>query len=229
MPATIRDVARLAGVSSAAVSKVLTNADNSIRVSEATSKRILRAARKLKYRPDIRARFLFQRRTQTIAFITDYSTLGTHYSHMTLSRCANQFLKHDHTTTVLFYDPQETETIERIQAMVEEGRFDGAILVSTDLPAIITSLERRDVPYIIVNPAHARRFDTIMFDEEDNLRLAFNCLLEAGHRHIGYLDYTKARDPHLTVSRRRDAYLRLCHEHHVPPYFFSEDFADVSG
>lgn len=63
MPATIRDVARLAGVSVATVSRALNGASN---VLPDTRERILRAARELRFVPSGAARSLITRRTDTI-------------------------------------------------------------------------------------------------------------------------------------------------------------------
>jgi LacI family transcriptional regulator len=63
MPATIKDVARAAGVSVATVSRALNGADN---VLPGTRQRILDAARELRFTPSGAARSLITRRTDTI-------------------------------------------------------------------------------------------------------------------------------------------------------------------
>jgi LacI family transcriptional regulator len=65
---TIKDVARLAGVSPATVSKALNNAPY---VSDETRVRVQDAARKLNFRPNTIARSLKVSRTLTIGIITD--------------------------------------------------------------------------------------------------------------------------------------------------------------
>src|SRR5262245_26967446 len=61
--ATIKDVARAAGVSAATVSYVL---NQSAPVSEATSRRVLEAVERLGYQPHQQARNLQQQRTATL-------------------------------------------------------------------------------------------------------------------------------------------------------------------
>jgi LacI family transcriptional regulator len=63
MPATIKDVARAAGVSVATVSRALNGLDN---VLPDTRQRILDAARELRFTPSGAARSLITRRTDTI-------------------------------------------------------------------------------------------------------------------------------------------------------------------
>ena len=62
MPVTLKTIAREVGVSAMAVSSVL-NRRGSTRVSEATRERILEAARRLEYRPNLGARGLRRQRT----------------------------------------------------------------------------------------------------------------------------------------------------------------------
>ena len=64
--AQIKDVAKQAGVSVASVSRVLTG---QAKVSEATTQRVLAAVKALDYRPDLAARRLRSRRTDTIGLI----------------------------------------------------------------------------------------------------------------------------------------------------------------
>ncbi len=66
--ATISDVARLAGVSTATVSKVLNSTGS---IGAETRTRVLDAARKLNYQPNNIARSLRSRRTRTVGIITD--------------------------------------------------------------------------------------------------------------------------------------------------------------
>jgi LacI family transcriptional regulator len=66
MPATIRDVARAAGVSVATVSRALNGGD---KVLPATRQRILLAARELRFTPSGAARSLITRRTETIGLL----------------------------------------------------------------------------------------------------------------------------------------------------------------
>jgi LacI family transcriptional regulator len=65
---TIRDVAQLANVSPATVSKVLNDAPH---VSESAKERVLSAVSKLNFRPNIIARSLKKSQTATIGLLTD--------------------------------------------------------------------------------------------------------------------------------------------------------------
>lgn len=64
--ATIRDVAKLAGIAPSTVSRVVTG---SSRISVETQERVRSAVRKLDYRPNAIARSLARRSAQTIGFL----------------------------------------------------------------------------------------------------------------------------------------------------------------
>ena len=68
MRSSIKDVARLAGVSPATVSYVINRVD-SVKISEGTRKRVVDAARKLGYQPNPAARSLKGKGTRTIGLV----------------------------------------------------------------------------------------------------------------------------------------------------------------
>ena len=70
MGVTIKDVAKLAGTSTATVSKVL---NDSYSISEATRKKVQQAMVELNYHPNQRARNFARQNSNTVAFVT---TLG---------------------------------------------------------------------------------------------------------------------------------------------------------
>src|SRR5205823_12888175 len=65
----IRDVARLAGVSTSTVSRVLNGHTGNVTISAATAERVRRATTELHYRPNMLARGLRTARTETIGAI----------------------------------------------------------------------------------------------------------------------------------------------------------------
>src|SRR5258708_12332634 len=65
------DIARLAGVSRTTVSFVLNNHVSSASIPAETKDRVLKAAKRLSYRPNLAAKGLRTNRTHTIGFITD--------------------------------------------------------------------------------------------------------------------------------------------------------------
>ena len=69
MPATLEQLAKIAGVSVSTVSRALNNSKHT--VNEETRQRILTLAKQLGYRPNLVARSLKTERTHTIGIIVD--------------------------------------------------------------------------------------------------------------------------------------------------------------
>ncbi|MCF6175627.1 MAG: LacI family transcriptional regulator [Victivallaceae bacterium] len=65
----IRKIAELAGCSPSTVSRVLANKENSIKISDRTSKKILKVCRELDYHPSIHASRLFSRQANVIGLM----------------------------------------------------------------------------------------------------------------------------------------------------------------
>ena len=68
MSVSIKDIAKRARVSTATVSLVLNNKENSF-ISQTTRERILKIAKELNYRPNVLARGLVKKRTNTIGVV----------------------------------------------------------------------------------------------------------------------------------------------------------------
>jgi DNA-binding LacI/PurR family transcriptional regulator len=73
-PATLRTVAAKVGLAPCSVSAILNNSLAAATIPEHTKQRVLRAARQLKYRPNMAARSLRTRRSYVVALVT--SDLG---------------------------------------------------------------------------------------------------------------------------------------------------------
>ena len=96
--ATMRDVARLAGVSQPTVSRVLNNKSTTIPASEETRQKVLEAVKALGYRPNMTARSLRTQRTQMIALmIADISNAFYHPIARTVQDIARQ---HDYDVII---------------------------------------------------------------------------------------------------------------------------------
>jgi LacI family transcriptional regulator len=78
-PATMRDVAKLAGVSQPTVSRVLNQSETAISISEETRSKVLAAVEHLAYTPNMLARGLRTQQTQMLAvLIADISNSFYH-------------------------------------------------------------------------------------------------------------------------------------------------------
>ncbi len=127
---TMRDVARLAGVSQPTVSRVLNNSATTIPVSEETRQKVLAAVKALGYRPNMTARSLRTQRTQMIAvMIADISNAFYHPIARTIQDIARQ---HDYDVIIASSDHQYDNERHFCEAVIRRP-VDGVILVPTYL------------------------------------------------------------------------------------------------
>ncbi|HOG92511.1 MAG TPA: LacI family DNA-binding transcriptional regulator, partial [Opitutaceae bacterium] len=128
--ATLADVGRAAGVSAMAASAVLNQAKTSSRISPDTRARILTAAAKLNYRPNIAARALAARRMNTIglAAVVDLQGELNHYFMEVLNGVIEAAARHEQNTTVFTLHDWH-HGASRVGGLCD-GRIDGLILLA---------------------------------------------------------------------------------------------------
>ena len=141
MEPTIRDVARLAGVSKSTVSRVLNNDPN---VSDRAKGAVGDAMRELNYRPNALARGLSTSRTGTIGLIMSDITNPFHAE---VARGVED-LAADYESNVILCNTDGRPTKE--QAYIDlrlEKRVDGVIFVSAKMgESDVSMLQARHVP-----------------------------------------------------------------------------------
>ncbi len=177
--ATIRDVAREAGVSVATVSRVLNGSD---RVREATRTLVRRVARELDYSPHGAARSLITSRTHTIGVLLP-DLYGEFYSEVI--RGIDQRAQRDGYHVLLAGERPELEPA--LRAM--RGRVDGLIIMWPELDAELSGgplLAR--VPVILLNcPPTDLAHDTIGIANYEGAYAMVRHLAGLGHRRIAHI------------------------------------------
>jgi LacI family transcriptional regulator len=178
-----KDVARLAGVSTATVSRVL---NNSQQVDPATREKVLEAARKLRYVPHGAARTLRSHRSKMVGAIVpsfDYALYARTTSAL------QQRLDERGYALVLAEHHYELASETRIAGQLIEHGVDAFLLVGVDHEqGLFSQLEDYGRPYVLtwgVDPL--RRHPSVGFDNRATTYQAAKHLVELGHRRIGLL------------------------------------------
>ncbi|MCG5026942.1 LacI family transcriptional regulator, partial [Anoxybacillus flavithermus] len=117
-----KDVAKLAGVSQATVSRVLNNAKS---VKPETRKKVLQAMEILRYQPNLIARSLVTNSTKTIALIS--GTLKNGFFVETTDSIINLATKHGYKTMVYF---EGEAKLKDIVDTVMGNKVDGILMSS---------------------------------------------------------------------------------------------------
>jgi DNA-binding LacI/PurR family transcriptional regulator len=146
-PATVEDVARVAGVSRQTVSNVLNSPDI---VREETRERVQRAITELAYRPHVAARRLRTRRSSTIGIHLDpyaggiSGVLMDRFVHALTERASERGMR------VLIYSARSPqEEIERLGDLVDGAEIDAVVVTGTFFGDPRTGwLLERDVPFV---------------------------------------------------------------------------------
>ncbi len=188
--ATIKDVARLAGVSTTTVSHVM----NKTRfVAEATQKKVLEAVDSLNYAPSAVARSLKCNTTRTIGMLV---TKSTNPFFAEVVHGVEEYCYNNGYTLILCNTEGNLEKQRDYLRMLAEKRVDGLLIMCTDLDdKLMALLERqKQTPMVVMDwgPASPYR-DNIQDNAEQGGYLATQYLIEHGHRHIGCLTGQKGK------------------------------------
>jgi DNA-binding LacI/PurR family transcriptional regulator len=182
-PASIKDIARLAGVSHSTVSRALRN---SPLVQPATLQEIQRIAREVGYRASAVARGLVTRKTRTIGVVV--TTVTDPWVGEVLS--AIELAANDHGYSVLLADSNADPAREKsvVQSFAER-RVDGIVVTSSRVGALHTPmLTQMMVPIVLINNQHPGEFvHSVMIENLPASREATRHLIGLGHRRIAYV------------------------------------------
>ncbi len=190
--ATIKDVAELAGVSTATVSHVL----NQTRfVASSTCERVWAAMQTLNYAPSAVARSLKVQATNTIGMLV---TSSTNPFFAEVVRGVERYCLSQGYSLILCNTEGDTETARACLQMLIRKRIDGLLLLCTDTHTDLTGLlqQHEDLPLVIMDwgPAtpHSDRI------QDNSLRggwLATRHLLELGHTAIACITGPHFKQP----------------------------------
>lgn len=173
---TIRDVAAKAGVSVATVSRVLNGKEL---VREETSAQVLEAARSLHYVPNIAARSLSIRRSQTIGIVLP-EVHGEFFSEV-IRGIDVAARREGYHILVSGSHSDVGEMMEVVDAM--RGRVDGLVIMAPDVA--VDSL-RDAVPLVLLNSGD-QRYDAITIDNYGGARTMMRHLASLGHTEIAFI------------------------------------------
>ncbi|MDQ8179638.1 LacI family DNA-binding transcriptional regulator [Pelagicoccus sp. SDUM812005] len=186
-PPTLADVGREAGVSAMAVSAVLNGSNSSVRISEETQRRIRKAAADLRYRPNIAARALVNRRMNTIGtFIVVEGLELNHYFLEVFNGIIAGASKHKQNVTVFTLDTwsDAKEQLER----AFDGRIDGMILIAPIVGEEFAKGMNADMPCVSLHSnVDIQGIVNLESDEEKGAYEMVRFLIEKGHRRILHL------------------------------------------
>jgi DNA-binding LacI/PurR family transcriptional regulator len=182
-PSSIRDVARLAGVSHQTVSRVL-NGHPSIR--DATKTRVLAAMDELHFRPSRAARMLSLQRSQTIGILA--AAVGGHYGPASsVSAIEDAAREQGYYATVAHLASVAPHAISAAIADLLSQDVEGIVIVAprTSVLSLLAELPM-NVPIVAAQgePRSATGIPVASVNQEAGARMVLGHLIDRGHRQI---------------------------------------------
>lgn len=203
MKATIRDVAKYAGVSVATVSRYL---NHSPLIADASVEKVRQAIEALDYQPSMMARGLLHGNSKTIALAVDYSNVETYGNDFFLK--IQYGLEHELTSNgyylMICHVGTREDEVSTLRTLVNENRIDGLVLLSELAQGPVFELLRETkLPYVIAGRSQREDATWVDIDNIAAGRRATERLLQTGAREVGFLTNSHQK---VFVSERFQGY-----------------------
>ena len=180
---TAMDVARLAGVSQSAVSRVFTHGASA---SKATVEKVRSAAQQLGYRPDPLARAMITGRTRIIGLVVAY--LDNQFYPVVLELLSRALQARGYHVLV-FMAENSTERVAEVMQELLDYQVDGIITASVAMTNDLTTrCSAAGIPIVMFNRGQDDdRLSEVTSDNIAGGRRAARHLIETGHRRIAHV------------------------------------------
>lgn len=176
------DVARLAGVSQAAVSRTFTPGAS---VSDETREKVLEAAHKLNYRPNAIARSLIRKSTRIIGVVV------MRLSKPFYARVIREFTRglQAYGYWTLLFDIADDDEVNRTLPMALQYQVDGVVITSATLSSrLADEFTNTGTPVVLFNRyASTAQTHVVRCDNYAGGRMVADAFLDAGHQRIAYI------------------------------------------
>ena len=212
--ATIKDVARISGVSISTVSIVLNGKAEERRISKKTQEEVLSVVKQLNYKPNISAKKLRSnnRHSYTVALYWAVSFRPNLLGRF-LEGVQQELLKKN---SQYEYDivicPYEIDKLYLEKGLKTASMFSAAIIVASSESDMkyLESLESL-IPIVLVN-RYSEKYHTVGIDNFLAGAKAGNLFLSKGYKEVGAIYYT---DAYLAISERNEGFTNFCKENNI--------------
>ncbi|MEZ3161947.1 LacI family DNA-binding transcriptional regulator [Microbacterium sp. BWT-B31] len=225
---SIDEVARLAGVSTATVSRALSGRGQ---VSAPTRERVETAAKSLGYVVSSTASSLASGRTRNIGVIVPF--LDRWFFSTVLSGIASALMRRGYDITLYSLTADGEQRRSVFADFLRRRRVDGVVAISIELGDEETErLRELDLPVIAIGGPNPR-LTTLTVDDVAMARLATSHLLALGHRDIAHIGASPEFDIDFHIpTRRRQGFEQAMADAGVPAHpalFEPADFTIEGG
>jgi LacI family transcriptional regulator len=187
--ATIYDVAKMAGVSTKTVSRVL---NEEPLVAEETKRKILGIIRQMDYHPNAMAARLKRQRSNIVGFVVPYGSefVFQDLNMMEQLRGAHDAVTQEGNDLIISAPGNRKDSLQEILRLVKHKNVDGVIVYPcTGVDAIIAELETKHFKYVTLGIyKEDQKTNYVNVNVLSGGYLATKHLLSRGHRCIGIIN-----------------------------------------
>lgn len=180
---TIKDIAKIAGVSTMTVSRVMNNEKY---VKKETKDKVFKVISEYGYEPNFFAKSLKSRKSRTIGLIIG-DIENPYYSR--LAKGVIDIAESSDYNVIVCNSKYKAELSERYVNMLIKKGVDGVLIATVDVyNELINKLNKRDIPFVLIT----RKLDLpginyITADDYLGGRIAAEYLVSLGHKRIFFL------------------------------------------
>jgi DNA-binding LacI/PurR family transcriptional regulator len=208
MVTTMRDIARVAGVSQSTVSRVLNDAATAVPIAPETRERVMRAAQDLGYRPNPLARGLRGAPTMLMgAVVRDFSDP---FFAGAIEALAVEAMMHGYNVVLGHAQGRLDEGIA-LTTVLETRHTDAIVLLGDmqDQPRLLNDLRSSPVPVVALwQGSSPLEFPTAEPDDRAGIRKGLDHVTDLGHTRIAFVSSHLQGD----FRQREDAYTEFMYE-----------------
>ena len=230
MPVTIKDVAKVAGVSPSTVTRVIQNKST---ISDQTKKRVRKAMKDLNYHPNLNARSLVSSYTQVIGLVLpdDSDVFYQNPFFPSVLRGIAQVASENHYAIQIATGKDEKERLNAISQMVYGKRVDGLIfLYAQENDPLVQLVVEEQFPFLILGKSLSPFIPLV---DNDNIQAGFDAteyFIKKGCSRIAFIGGTKKL---FVTQDRLKGYEQALQEHNLPldsqRTFFADEFLEEKG
>jgi LacI family repressor for deo operon, udp, cdd, tsx, nupC, and nupG len=224
--ATVKDIAKIAGVSTATVSRALANPD---KVTASTKLKVEKAALALGYSPNGLARSLRTQQTRTIVVVLP--DIGNHFFTDIIKGI--ELIAHKKGYKILIGDAQHcAERAKKYFDLVFSKQADGVLSLTTDIPlqSILNADGSSKIPLVMACEYFTHSLiPSVHIDNEYSARLVVENLLKMGHYKIACISGNEKNS--ISISRLQGMQQSLAKNRLKMPeqYIVQGDYSLQSG
>jgi len=224
---TIKDVARLAGVSHTTVSLALRNSPS---ITEATKKKVLAAAKQLNYHPNHLARSLVSGKTYVIGVVANFFSSTFE---MEILKGIEQSIRSTETEYVINLFATLSKNDQVLTDICLGKHADGVILLSiSPSPEVVRLYNENKCPMIVIDE-QAEGAIEITMDNYHGAYMATEHLINSGRRNLALVLGDSTREElGLSQKERKDGFLQALKDNglrfnsrnvfYIEDYYFEE-------